>query len=315
MRFRLAAVITALVIATAVTAAPQRRGPAAAPALPPLSMTCVHHPDVLESKAGVCPYCKLPLVPVRLDSAWMCPVHTTVIESECRELPPVPPPARAGDRVAHLDVRGGSRRRASRAWHVRGRFGARRAQNAARTRQSQPAAWRSVLHGAGQLASPRGRASLGSPVQALRLRRLRPSALRRQGESADCACRHEGGLRSGDAKDDRAERVPDEARTQPTVSGGPHRTGGAAGRDDGESEVRQRSTGVSLRLHLRSALEGACCSGRPASWRTIAVVSRGAAATPFSDASDLRTLGPSDLRTPGPSDPPDSTRSRRHRFR
>jgi hypothetical protein len=44
-------------------------------------MTCVHHPDVIESKPGTCPYCKLPLVPVRLDSAWMCPVHTTVTES------------------------------------------------------------------------------------------------------------------------------------------------------------------------------------------------------------------------------------------
>src|SRR4030095_3722074 len=53
----------------------------------PISMTCIHHPDVLESKPGTCPYCKLPLVPVRLDSAWMCPVHTTVTESnsgKCR---------------------------------------------------------------------------------------------------------------------------------------------------------------------------------------------------------------------------------------
>jgi hypothetical protein len=50
-------------------------------------MTCIHHPDVLESKPGACPYCKLPLVPVRLDSAWMCPVHNAVTESnagKCR---------------------------------------------------------------------------------------------------------------------------------------------------------------------------------------------------------------------------------------
>jgi hypothetical protein len=44
-------------------------------------MTCAHHPDVLESKPGLCPHCKLALVPVRLDSGWMCPVHTTVTET------------------------------------------------------------------------------------------------------------------------------------------------------------------------------------------------------------------------------------------
>jgi hypothetical protein len=67
--------------------AAQRPRPAAVPVLPPIVMTCIHHPDVLESKPGTCPYCKLPLVPVRLDSAWMCPVHTTVTESssgKCR---------------------------------------------------------------------------------------------------------------------------------------------------------------------------------------------------------------------------------------
>jgi hypothetical protein len=80
-----AAAIVSLVITASVAA--QRAKPATAPALPPISMTCIHHPDVLESKPGVCPYCKLPLVPVRLDSAWMCPVHTTVTESnagKCR---------------------------------------------------------------------------------------------------------------------------------------------------------------------------------------------------------------------------------------
>jgi len=81
----LTAVLVGLVITTAGAA--QRSKPAALATLPPISMTCIHHPDVLESKPGVCPYCKLPLVPVRLDSAWMCPVHTTVTESnagKCR---------------------------------------------------------------------------------------------------------------------------------------------------------------------------------------------------------------------------------------
>jgi hypothetical protein len=81
----LTAAMVTLLITTGVVA--QRSKPSAPPQLPPISMTCIHHPDVLESKPGTCPYCKLPLVPVRLDSAWMCPVHTTVTESnagKCR---------------------------------------------------------------------------------------------------------------------------------------------------------------------------------------------------------------------------------------
>ena len=107
-----AAVIVSLVITASVAA--QRAKPVTAPALPPITMTCIHHPDVLESKPGVCPYCKLPLVPVRLDSAWMCPVHTTVTESNAgkcrmcgRQLVPVTVSltwACAGDRATeHLE--------------------------------------------------------------------------------------------------------------------------------------------------------------------------------------------------------------------
>src|SRR5262245_36605796 len=110
----LAAAVAVLAIATAVLSAQQRARPAAVPSLPPISMTCIHHPDVLESKPGTCPYCKLPLVPVRLDSAWMCPVHTTVTESNAgkcrmcgRQLVPVTVSltwACAGDRATeHLE--------------------------------------------------------------------------------------------------------------------------------------------------------------------------------------------------------------------
>ena len=69
-----------LMLLTAAMSAQQPR--TSAPKLPPLSYTCVHHPDVLEDRPGTCPLCKLALVPVRLDSSWMCPVHTTVIETE-----------------------------------------------------------------------------------------------------------------------------------------------------------------------------------------------------------------------------------------
>ena len=79
MRTALTALIVVLISATA--AAQRGRAPAL-PELPPLSMTCIHHPDVLEERPGTCPQCKMALVPVRLDSAWMCPVHTTIIEAE-----------------------------------------------------------------------------------------------------------------------------------------------------------------------------------------------------------------------------------------
>lgn len=74
----LLAVGTCLFLLTSLTALAQRQ-PAPQRDLPPLSMTCLHHPDVLEVKPGNCPICKMALVPVRLDSAWMCPVHTQVI--------------------------------------------------------------------------------------------------------------------------------------------------------------------------------------------------------------------------------------------
>ena len=78
MRFTFAVAFPVLlvVLVSTGTVAAQR-----AQTLPALSYSCIHHPDVLESKPGTCPYCKMALTPVRLDGAWMCPVHTAVIES------------------------------------------------------------------------------------------------------------------------------------------------------------------------------------------------------------------------------------------
>src|SRR5512138_3559327 len=89
MRFTFAALVPALLLTASLGATVTAQRPStartsastAAPALPPLSYSCIHHPDVLETKPGTCPYCKMALTPVRLDGAWMCPVHTAVIES------------------------------------------------------------------------------------------------------------------------------------------------------------------------------------------------------------------------------------------
>ena len=71
-----AALIIAVALAVSPAAAPQTAKPAAGAAqagtLPPLSYTCPMHPEILESKTGVCPICKMDLVPIRLDSVWTC---------------------------------------------------------------------------------------------------------------------------------------------------------------------------------------------------------------------------------------------------
>src|SRR5476649_1501602 len=71
-----AALFLALALAVNPAAAPQTAKlgapPAAAEKLPPISYTCPMHPEILEDKTGVCPICKMDLVPIRLDSVWTC---------------------------------------------------------------------------------------------------------------------------------------------------------------------------------------------------------------------------------------------------
>ena len=61
---------------------------AAQPAvLPPVSWTCPMHPEVIEDRKGVCPICKMDLVPVRLDTVWSCPVHSVVSKDQPGKCP------------------------------------------------------------------------------------------------------------------------------------------------------------------------------------------------------------------------------------
>ena len=71
-----------LIILLTAAAAAQRGRTSSVPPLPPISMTCIHHPDVLEASPGSCPVCKLALVPVRLAPAWTCPVHPAVVSDD-----------------------------------------------------------------------------------------------------------------------------------------------------------------------------------------------------------------------------------------
>jgi hypothetical protein len=65
-----------------------QRGKAATPiSVPPVSMTCPMHPDVVESTPGDCPICKMKLVPVRLETVWTCPVHPLIVESKPAKCP------------------------------------------------------------------------------------------------------------------------------------------------------------------------------------------------------------------------------------
>jgi len=88
---RSAALLFTVALISTVAAAPQSARPAAqrsqSDGLPPLSWTCPMHPDVLEDKKGICPICKMDLVPVRLDSVWSCPVHSVIAESKPGKCP------------------------------------------------------------------------------------------------------------------------------------------------------------------------------------------------------------------------------------
>ena len=81
-RFILGAAMLAIVALFAVPGVRlQAQKPAPPPTLPPLVQTCPMHPDIVETKPGTCPLCKMNLVAARLDAAWMCPLHAAVIET------------------------------------------------------------------------------------------------------------------------------------------------------------------------------------------------------------------------------------------
>jgi hypothetical protein len=71
-----------VVVLLSGAAASQRRGTAGQRDLPPVSLTCPMHPDVVEAAPGSCPICRMRLVPVRLEAVWSCPVHAVVTSEE-----------------------------------------------------------------------------------------------------------------------------------------------------------------------------------------------------------------------------------------
>lgn len=53
----------------------------------PISWTCPHHAEVLETEKGFCRICKLALVPMRLDTSMSCPVHAVIQQTEPGKCP------------------------------------------------------------------------------------------------------------------------------------------------------------------------------------------------------------------------------------
>lgn len=73
--------LCAVAVLTVLVVGLEAQRPAPPPTLPPIVQTCPMHPDIVETKPGTCPLCKMNLVAARLDAAWMCPLHAAVIEN------------------------------------------------------------------------------------------------------------------------------------------------------------------------------------------------------------------------------------------
>jgi hypothetical protein len=83
----IAAACALLLLVLAAAFVTQRDPVSYAPPLSSVAHTCPHHPDVIESSPGTCPFCKMTLVPVRLAAAWTCPVHPVTIQDDAGSCP------------------------------------------------------------------------------------------------------------------------------------------------------------------------------------------------------------------------------------
>ncbi len=78
-----------LIASLAAYGARSPRAAAAEPQLPPITYVCpmAEHAQVVEDKPGTCPLCSMVLEPVRIDSAWSCPIHPIVITDKAGRCP------------------------------------------------------------------------------------------------------------------------------------------------------------------------------------------------------------------------------------
>lgn len=70
-------VLTVVAVAAILSAAPPGTAQQGSP--PQKVWTCPMHREVLEERAGICPICKMDLVPTLIEPAWICPIHAAII--------------------------------------------------------------------------------------------------------------------------------------------------------------------------------------------------------------------------------------------
>ena len=182
------------------------------------------HPDVLEPKRGRVQHLRHGSGARAARPRVYLPGPRRHRAVETRKMPDLLARPRAEDRCADIHLRRQPRALPNRARKVRRWIGDGAALHARAARRSQSEARRHLLHGAGQLASPRRHLSGCRPFPRVRLRRFLEAARPGAGAQGARPRRHQGSVRSEDRHDARARVDAAGAGAQRRVFRSAHRT-------------------------------------------------------------------------------------------